>query len=100
MGDAVKISPRISSTWVQNGILSVPIIHIIPSRQIYVAIDTPSLVPSVSSLTTSTYLWNYVRTADNVSHAENLQSNSCWCLSHLSKFREGIKVTRVFRYCG
>ena len=77
---------------------SLLIIHIIPSRQIYVAIDNPSLVPSVYCLTSSSYLWNYVRAADNISHAENLQSNGCRCFSHLYKFRDRIQVTRVFRY--
>ena len=100
MGDAAKISPRIPSTCVQNTILSLLIIHIIPSHQIYVAIDNPSLVPSVSCLNTSSYLWNYVHAADNVFHAENLPSNGGRCFSHLYKFRDGIQVTRVFRYCG
>ena len=100
MGDAAKISPRVPSTCAQNAILSLLIIHIIPSRQIYVAIDNPSFVPSVSCPTTSSYVWNEVRAADNISHAENLQSNGCRCFSHLYKFRDGIQVTRVFRYCG
>jgi len=99
MGDAAKISLRVSSTGTQNAILSSLIIHIIPSHQINVAIDNPSLVPSGSCLTTSSYVWNSVRTADNVSQAENLQSNGCWCFSHLYKFRDGIQVKRVFRYC-
>jgi len=100
MGDAAKTTPPVPSTCTQNAILSLLIIHIIPSRQIYVAIYNPSLVPSVSCLTTSSYLWNYVRAADDVSHAENLQSNGCRCFSHLYKFRDRIQVTRVFRYCG
>jgi len=100
IGDAAKTSPRVPSTCAQNAILFLLIIHIIPSRQIYVAIDNPSLVPSVTFLTTSSYLWNYVRAADDVSHAENLQSNCCRCFSHMYKFRDGIQVTRVFRYCG
>src|SRR5882757_6142084 len=100
MGDVAKISPRISSTCAQNAILSLLIIHNIPSRQIYVAIDNPSLVPSISCLTTSSYLWNYVRAADDVSDAENLQTNGCRCFSHLYKFQDGIQVTQVFRYCG
>jgi len=99
MGDAVKISPRVPSTCTQNAILSLLIIHIIPSRQIYVTIDNPPLVLSVSCLTTSSYLWNYVHAADDGSHAENLQSNGCRCFSHLFKFRDEIQVTRVFRYC-
>jgi len=100
MGDAAKISPRVPSTCAQNAILSLLIVHIIPSRHIYVAFDNPSLVLSVSCLSTSSYLWNYVRAADDVSHAENLQSKGCWCFSHLYKFRDRIQVTRVFRYCG
>jgi hypothetical protein len=53
MGDAVKISPHVPSTCAQNAILCLLIIHIIPSRQIYVAIDNPLFVPSVSCLATS-----------------------------------------------
>jgi len=83
MGDAAKTTPRVPSTSAQNAILSLLIIHIIPSRQIYVAINNPSLIPSVSCLTTSSYLWNYVRTDDDVSHPENLQSNGCQCFSHM-----------------
>jgi hypothetical protein len=100
MGDAVNISPHVPSTCAQNATLSLLIIHIIPSRQIYVALDNPSLVLSVSCLRISSYLWNYVCAADDVSHAENLQSNGCQCVFHLYKFRDGIQVTRVFRYCG
>ena len=100
MGDAAIISPSVPFACAQNAILSLLIICIILSRQIYVAIDNPSLVPSVSCLTTSSNLWNYIFTADNVSHAENLQSNGCQCFSHLYKFRDRIQVTRVFRYCG
>jgi len=86
MGDAAKIAPRVPFTCAQNAILSLLIIHIIPSRQIYVAIDNPSLVLSVSCLTTSSFLWNYVPAADDVSHTENLQSNGCWWSSHVYKF--------------
>jgi hypothetical protein len=93
MGDAAKISPRVPSVCAKNVILSLLIIHIIPSRQIYVAIGNPSLVPSVSGLTTSSYLWNYEHAADNVCHTENLESNSCCCFSHLYKFQDGIQVT-------
>jgi hypothetical protein len=100
MGDAGNMSPRVPSTCAQNAILSLLIIHIIPRRQIYVAINNPLFVPSVSCLTTSSYLWNDVRAADNISHAENLQSNTCRCFSHLYKFQDGIQVTRLFRYCG
>jgi len=100
MGDAANISPRVPSTCAHNAIPSLLIIHIIQSRQIYVGIDDPSLIPSVTCLTTSSYLWNYVRAADNISHAENMESNGCRCFSHLYKFRDGIQVTRLFRYCG
>jgi hypothetical protein len=48
MGDTGKISPRIPSTCAQNAILPLLIIHIVPSCQIYVAIDNPSFVPSMS----------------------------------------------------
>jgi len=100
ISDTAKTSPRGVSTCEQNAILSLLSIHIIPSRQIYVAIANPALVPSVSSLTTNSYLWNYVRAAEDVSHAENLQCNCWWCFCHLYKFRDGIQVTRVFRYSG
>jgi hypothetical protein len=108
MSDVAKISPRVPSTCahnpilslliihiipsrqscvaIDNPILSLLIIHIIPSRQSYVVIDNPSLVPSVSCHTTSSYLWNYVHSADDVSNTENLQSNRCRCFSHLYKF--------------
>jgi len=100
MGEAAKISPRVLSACAQNPILSLLIIHIIPSRQIYVAIDNPSLIPSVSCLTTSSHLWNDVHAADNISHSENLRSNGCRCFSHLYQCLDGIQVTRVFRYRG
>jgi len=83
IGDIGKISARFPSTCAQNAILSLLTIHIIPSRQINVADDNPSIVPSVSSFTTSSYLWNNLHAADNVSNTENWQSNGCWCLSHL-----------------
>jgi len=83
MGEAVKISPQVPSTCAQNAILCLLIIHIIPGRQICLAIDNPSHVPSVSCLTTSSYLWNDVCAADNISHTENLQSNGCRGFSHL-----------------
>jgi hypothetical protein len=100
MGDIVKISPRVPSTCAQNAILSLLIINIIPSCQIYVAIDNPSLIPSVSCVSTSSYLENYVHAADDVSHADNLQCNGCPCFSHLYKFPDGMQVAQVFRYCG
>jgi hypothetical protein len=54
--DAVKTSPRIPSTSTQYAIVSLLIIHIIQSREIYVAIVYPSLVPSLFCLTTSRHL--------------------------------------------
>jgi hypothetical protein len=94
-----KISPCVPSTSLQKAILSFLIIHIIQSRQIYVAIDNPSLVLPVSNLATSSYLWNHVSAADDVSHAEYLQSNGCQCILHLYKVWDWIQVTRIFRYC-
>ena len=84
MRDALKISPHIPSICAQNAILSWLIIHIIPSCQIYVAIDNLLIFPSVSFLTTSGYLWQYVHADNDVSHAENLQSNGCRWFCHLS----------------
>ena len=100
MGDSAKTTPRVPSTRAQNAIHTSLIIYNIPSCQICVAIDNPLLVPSVFCLTTSSYLWNYVRAADDVSHPENLKSNGCWCFSRLYKFRDGIQVTLIFRSCG
>jgi hypothetical protein len=100
MGDAVNISPRVPSTCAQNAIFSLLIIPIIPSHQIYVAINNPSFIPSVSCLTTTSYLWNDVHAADNISHAETVKSNGCRCFSHLDNFRYRVQVTRVFMYCG
>jgi len=100
MGDVAKISPCVPSTCAQNALLSLLIIHIIPSPHTYMAIDNPSRVQSVSSITSSCYLWNHVRAADNESLAENLESNGCGWFSHWNKFRDGIQVPLVFRYCG
>ena len=99
IGDAEKTSPHNPSTRAPNAILALDVIHIIPCRQIHVAIDNPSFIPSISCLTTSSYLCNYVRAADNISHAVSLQSNGCQCVSHWHKFRDRSQVTRVFRYC-
>jgi hypothetical protein len=96
----LRISLHVFLLAVRKMQFSLLIIHIIPSRQIYVAIGNPLLVPSISYLTNSSYLWNYVCAANNNSHAENLQSNGCRCLSHLDKFRDRIQVTRVVWYCG
>jgi len=96
IGDAAKIVPRVPSTSVEIAIPSLLIIHIIPSRQISEAIDNPSLFPSVSSLTTCTYLWNHPLVADDVSNTENFQSHGCRCFSQLYKFGDRIQVTQVF----
>jgi len=100
MGDRVKISPLVPSPCAHNLIFSFPNMHIIPSCQIYVGFDNPSLTLSISCLTSSSYLWKYVRTADNISHGENLPSDSCWCFSRLYEFQDGIEVTRVLSHCG
>jgi len=92
MGDAAKICPRVPLICAQKAILSKLMILIIPSRQIYTAIDNPSLVPSISSVTTSSSLWNYMRTADDVSHAENLQSNKCHAFLTCTNCKTGSKL--------
>jgi hypothetical protein len=83
MGDAAKISPRIPFIWAPNPILFLLTIPIIASHQINVTVDNPSILLSVSCLTTSSCLWNYVCVDDNVSHGENLASNGCRYFSHL-----------------
>jgi len=86
IGYIVKIFPRVPSTCAQNAILSLLIIYIILSRQIYVASDNPLHVLSVSFLTTSRHRWNDVHTADDISQAEILQSKGCQGFSHLCTF--------------
>jgi hypothetical protein len=93
MGDTAKISSPVRSTSAQHGFLSLLTTHIVPSRQMNVATDNPSLIPSVSCLTTGSHLRNDVCAADNISHSENLQSNGCWCFSHLYKFPDWIQVS-------
>jgi len=92
MGDAANTSPHITSTCTHNAIHSLLIIHIIPSRQIDVAIDNSSSVPSVCCLTTGSYHLNYVRAADGVTHAGNLQCIGCWCWLTWSDFETGSKL--------
>jgi len=99
-GNIAKISSHILSTCAQSAILSILIIYIISRGQINVPIDNPFLVPSVSCLSTSSYLRKYVCTFNKVSHDENLQSNGFRCISQLYKFWDRIEVTTVFRYCG
>jgi len=70
MGDAGNISPRVPSPCAHSTNFALLIIHIIPCHQIYVHIDNPSFIPSVSCLATSSYLWTDVRATDNTSHAE------------------------------
>jgi len=100
MGGAVNISPYVSSTSVQNAILSLPIIHTIPSCQINVTMETSLLVLSVSWIRTTSYHLNYMHLGDDVSHSEDMQLNDCQCMSHMFKFLHGIEVTRGFMYCG
>jgi hypothetical protein len=92
MGEAVKISPCVPSTHTNDGILSFLIIHITPGLNVYLGTDDPSLAPSVSCLTTSGYLFNYVCTADIVSHAENLKSKGCRCVLTCTNFKIGSKL--------
>jgi hypothetical protein len=75
MGDAGKMSPYIASTCTHNAILSLQIMHIIPSGQIYMAIDSPSLILCITYLPTSRQRRSYVCAADNVFDTEHLQSN-------------------------
>jgi len=49
--------------------------------------------PLLTLVISSSYLWNFVRAADDVSHAENLQSTGCRWLSYLNEFRDEIQVT-------
>jgi len=70
--DTAIISPHIPSTCTQDAIFSFGIIHIIASSQIYVGIEYPSLVLSISCFTTSSDLWNYVSSG---------QCFPCWKLA-------------------
>jgi len=92
IGDAVNTSPRVPSTCAQNANLSLLIIYIIPGCQINVAIDNPSLVASVAGLTTRSYLSNYVRTANNASHAENLEATVASAFLTSTNFETGSKL--------
>jgi hypothetical protein len=92
MGDVAKATPHIPSTSAQNGILSLPIIHIITSCQIYVAIDNASLVPYVSFLTICCYPWNSVRAADDLSHAETGKATSTGGCLTWTNFQTGSKL--------
>jgi len=82
MGNAANISPRVPSTWAHHPIFPLFSIPIISSYKIYVAINNPSLVASITCLTTSCYLWNYVCAADNISYADNLQSKGYRFFAH------------------
>ena len=92
MGNAAIISHCVPSSCVYNAMLSTQTFQVIPSRQMYVAIDNPSLIPSFRCLTTSTYWANYLCTAGDVSHVEQLQSNDCQCFSQLNKFQDQFHV--------
>jgi hypothetical protein len=95
MADAANISSHIHLTFMQNAVISFLYILIISSHQINIAIDNPSLLPSVYCLTTCSYPWNYVRAADTISHTEHMQSNCCGCLSHLSNFEMESKLPEI-----
>jgi hypothetical protein len=86
MGDAVKITPHIPFTSAQFAIFSLLIIPIIPRSLIQVAIANRSLILFISCLTTNRYIWNDVRIARNVSHADNLQRNRCDWFCPMYKF--------------
>ena len=77
MGEVAKISPRVPSTYAHNAILSLLIVHIIPSHQINMGINNPSLVSFVFSFIPTSYIWSFVCAANDDSHAENSQSNRC-----------------------
>jgi hypothetical protein len=55
-GDTAKMSRHVPSTCTLNATLCVFIIHSIPCHQIYVARDHPSLIQSISCLTTIKYI--------------------------------------------
>ena len=75
MGDVAEILPCVPSPSAYNALLSSVTVHIIRSGHIYVAMHNSSLIPSCSCQSTSSYLWNDVRAANNISHSENLQHN-------------------------
>jgi len=68
MGHTANIFPHIPSTCVQYALLSLLSRNIILSGQIYMLIGNPTLIPSSSLPTSSSYLSNYFRTADDDSH--------------------------------
>jgi len=92
MGDAARISLHVPSTCAQYAILSLLIIHIIPSRQIYVGIDNTSLILSVAWLIISSDLWNDLPAAHNISHAVPVQNNDCQGCSHFTILKMGCKL--------
>jgi len=81
MGDVMKISRHVPSTCAPNAVFSLLIIHIIRRCQTNVAIDNPSLVLSVSCLTTSSCLLSFVRAADNVSQTETFKATAASVVS-------------------
>jgi len=60
MDNTAKISPPLPSTCAHNAIPSGIIRHMIWSHQFNVAIDNPSLILSISFVTSSCCHWNYV----------------------------------------
>jgi len=74
--DAATTSPCVPLTCVQNPVLSLLLIHIIPCRQTYVAIDNPSLIPSFSCFVTCSYL-RYLQPTIFPT-LKTWKTNSCW----------------------
>jgi hypothetical protein len=99
IGDAVRISHCIPSSCTQNALLWLRIIHIIPSCQVNVAIDSLLLIPSVPGPVTSCYILMHIRAVDNDSDADTSQSNCIRSISHWYKSLDSIEVTEVVRNC-
>ena len=85
-------SSRVPSTCAQKAILSLLIIHSIPSRLIYVAVDNPSLFLSISCLITGSYLWNYLRAADDGSMLKTCKVMAAGAVLTCTKFDTGSKL--------
>jgi hypothetical protein len=94
IGDLANISPRIPSTCASHGILTLLIIHIFPCYQMYMAIDNPLLVSSVSCLTTNSYLCNSIRGADNISHTETAKATAADAFLTCTNFEIGSKLPK------
>jgi hypothetical protein len=95
MGDAAQTSPRARSTCANNAILCLLLVHVIPRRQIYVASDNPSLIPSISCLKTSCYLWNSMHAADHGFHAETFEKTTAGAFVTCTKFEAGRQLPEL-----